>query len=78
VNHSLTYRSLSLIFHSSEAQKGPSKSELKKQAKAAEKERKAAEKAAKQKEQEDMKAAAEVVSLLAFACYPFEISFSSG
>ncbi|KAH6917332.1 aspartate-tRNA ligase [Coprinopsis sp. MPI-PUGE-AT-0042] len=44
----------------SEAQKGPSKSELKKQAKAAEKERKAAEKAAKQKEQEEMKAAAEV------------------
>ncbi|KIY72817.1 aspartyl-tRNA synthetase [Cylindrobasidium torrendii FP15055 ss-10] len=42
------------------AEKGPSKNELKKQAKAAEKAAKAAEKAAKQKEQQEQKAAAEV------------------
>ncbi|KAE9411062.1 aspartate-tRNA ligase [Gymnopus androsaceus JB14] len=43
-----------------EGQTGPSKSELKKRAKAAEKEKKAAEKAAKQKEMADQQAAAEV------------------
>lgn len=42
---------------------GPSKSELKKRAKAAEKEKKAAEKAAKQQEMAQQKADAEIVSL---------------
>jgi hypothetical protein len=42
---------------------GPSKSELKKRAKAAEKEKKAAEKAAKQQELAQQKADAEIVSL---------------
>jgi hypothetical protein len=42
---------------------GPTKSALKKAAKAAEKEKKAAEKAAKQQELAQQKAAAEVVSL---------------
>lgn len=44
-----------------DAPKGPSKSELKKQAKAAEKEKKAAEKAAKQAELAQKQAEAEVV-----------------
>jgi hypothetical protein len=47
---------------------GPSKSELKKRAKAAEKEKKAAEKAAKLAEQERERAEAEEVRLFVFTC----------
>ena len=53
-----------------DAEKGPSKSELKKRAKEAEKAKKAAEKAARQAELDAQKAAAEVVRIPAFSGRP--------